>query len=208
MSINSELELVADPIRLRLLRALGDQRSCSLQELAVAAEVHVNTVRPHLRELETGGMVVRESVPAEGRGRPAARYRLAEGWRLPSSDFRGLAELLAAVIARLAPNEAPLQAVGRQWGRYLLGRPGAPDVAAAIPHALERLGFDARLDDGTVVLSGCPCPLVMPGRPSLVCHLATAALSGMLETTGSDLEVVATEHDPLARRCFARLGRL
>src|SRR5436305_13729645 len=44
----TRLEAVSDPIRLRLVRHLEHSGEASQQDLAEAAKVHVNTVRPHL----------------------------------------------------------------------------------------------------------------------------------------------------------------
>lgn len=206
MSTKSLLESIADPLRLRLLRALSERGGVSLQELAAAVEAHVNTIRPHVMDLEEAGMVARDSPSPEGRGRPRVRYRLADGWRLPTTDFHGLAELLSALVLRLGPPSDDLDALGRAWGRYLIGRPGDHDLATELARGMEQLGFHAHLDDAGVRLSGCPCPTVMPGRPDVLCRLATATIDGMLEAGGSELKVIDTRHDPERRRCTARLG--
>src|ERR671935_1541945 len=124
----SWLEALADPIRLRIVRRLARAGSASLPELAAAAGVHRNTVRPHLATLERAGMVVRGRSRPEGRGRPAVRYRLRDEWALPTADFRGLAALLAAALERAGADERQLRALGEDWGRWLVGRPGALDV--------------------------------------------------------------------------------
>jgi len=74
-----------------------------------------------------------------------------------------------------------LHCLWEDWGRY-------PSRAAralrsferALPAALERLGFDARLDGDELALSACPCRLVSPGQPELVCNLAIAVVEGVL----------------------------
>jgi hypothetical protein len=75
-----------------------------------------------------------------------------------------------------------------------------------LPAALERLGFDARLDGNELVLSACPCRLVSPDRPELVCNLAIAVTEGVLAGCGSSLHVSARTHDPERRRCAAVLA--
>lgn len=173
--------------------------------LADAASVHANTARQHLAQLESAAIVDRQPVPAAGRGRPATRYRLTKGWRLPISDFRGLAELLGALVLRMAPEPDQLQTLGRDWGRYLAGRPGAKDVVSEIPGVLQNLGFDARVADSEVILSACPCPLVAPSQPEVLCRLAVSVIEGMLAATGSVLRVVDGRHAPQRRLCAARL---
>jgi hypothetical protein len=72
---------------------------------------------------------------------------------------------------------------------------------------MEQLGFDATVEDLDVRLSACPCPLIMPGRPEVLCHLATAVIDGMLESAGSQVAVVDARHDPERRVCALRLRR-
>src|SRR4051795_308286 len=57
----SSLEALSDPVRLEVVRHLERCDDASLQELADAAGVHLNTVRPHVAALEEAGAVVRES---------------------------------------------------------------------------------------------------------------------------------------------------
>jgi predicted ArsR family transcriptional regulator len=203
----NRLEAVSDPVRLRIVRHLEKVGEAPLQELADAAGVHLNTVRAHIAELEADGALVRASMPPAGRGRPQIRYRLAPGWTLPSSDFRGLAEVLAAALARGGADAGQVRAVGEEWGRYLLGRPGHHDVERELPLALERLGFDARIEGGTLRLAGCPCPVVLPDRPELICELAIAVVDGVLAGAGSPLRAGRRAHDPKHRSCSARLVR-
>jgi predicted ArsR family transcriptional regulator len=208
MDANPPLEAIADRTRLDLLRALAGHEGAALAELAAAAGVHPNTARPRLRDLERAGMVERVAAPARGRGRPALHYRIAEGWRLPTADFLGLAELLGALVLRASVGDEQLDALGRDWGRFLAGRPGTAEVDRAVPASMARLGFDARVTGKRVVLSACPCPLVMPGRPQVLCRLATAAMSGVLEAAGSDLQPAEADHDPGRRVCTVRLRAL
>ena len=168
--------------------------------------MHVNTVRSHMGELELAGVVERESASPDGPGRPQVRYRLCSGWRLPSDDMRGLSELLAALVTRLEPARAEIEQFGSEWGRFLSGRPGG-DALAGLPRALERLGFDADVDvdDRTIHLRSCPCMLVSPEHPELICALATAAIEGILELSHRRLEISGAEHDPLLRSCKIHL---
>lgn len=198
------LDLIADPVRLAIVRHLSAHGAASLPELADAAGVHVNTARPHVVALQDAGLLVSERRVAARRGRPAVAYRLAAGWTLSATNFFGLAELLATALVRCQQDPKELRALGREWGRYLVGRPRAADVARELPRALERLGFDARVGEG-LVMSGCPCPLVAPERPEMVCALAVGVVDGVLAASGSGSRVVASTHDPERRRCALSL---
>jgi DNA-binding transcriptional ArsR family regulator len=203
----SRLEALADPIRLRVVRELAARPGMSLRELAEAAGVHANTARSHVAALEEAGAIEREPSTPSGRGRPRQGYRLAPDWSPPTADFRGLAELLAAAVLRGAPSPAELRAVGVEWGRYLQGRPGGHDVASDLPFALERLGFESRVDGSVLRLTSCPCTLVLPDRPQLVCELAAAVAEGVLAGSGSGLEIGERSHDPERRSCSLALVR-
>jgi predicted ArsR family transcriptional regulator len=200
------LDVVAHPIRARILGFLGQRGSASLHELAEAAGVHRNTVRPHIAALEDAGVLETESEAPRGRGRPRRRFRLGADWTSPTADFRGLAELLAAALAMADVDGDRLDGLGREWGRFLLGRPGGGRADHEIPRALARLGFSAEVRDGAVRLSACPCPLVSPPRPELVCRLAISALDGVLAGAGDGRRIADADHDPARRRCSARLA--
>jgi predicted ArsR family transcriptional regulator len=200
------LSLVADPVRLAVLERLAAPEGARLDELADAAGVHANTVRAHLGQLDRAGVLVREQTPTGARGRPRTRYRLAEEWRLPATDFRGLAELLATGLAKLAPSHKQLQSLGQDWGRWLAGRPGAKSAGELIRSALPPLGFHAEVDGDVVKLSRCPCSQVLPDQAELVCRLAAGVVDGVAAASTEALEVGSSVHDPIARRCELRLS--
>ncbi len=192
------LDAVAHPIRLRIVRHLTDAGPASLSELARAAGVHENTARTHVAALEDGGLVVSERRPLDRPGRPGINYRLVEN-ELPAPSQ--LAQLLGAALDRAGPRSDELRATGRDWGRYLVGRPEAHDVEAKIEEVLDQVGFRARMHDGAVELSGCPCASILPGNPELVCCLAEGVIEGVLEACGAPQRVGPSEHEPQKRSC-------
>jgi len=199
------LDALADPVRLRIVRHLAGHGSATLAELADAAGVHLNTIRGHVAALEGAEVLQGAQKAAAGPGRPAAEYRLVEGWALSSTDFLELAGLLAAALARTAPDPQALRATGADWGRYLAGRPGRRDLAAELPRALERLGFHATVTGDRVSITGCPCAVVSPDHPEIVCALATGLVEGILAAGGSPVRVAEHDNHPERRRCTVRL---
>ncbi len=197
-------ELIADPVRLAIVRKLADRGSAPLGEIADLAGVHVNTVRNHIGELEANGVVEREPATPDGPGRPQLRYRLRSGWHLPSSDLGGLSELLTAFVVRLDPTVDVVRDFARQWGRAQSGRLGG-DPVGALPRLLERLGFDAAVTEREVRLRSCPCSLVSPDHPELICRLVGAAIDGVVEASPRRQRVGAAEHDPVRRTCTIQL---
>jgi len=202
------LDAVADPVRLRIVRHLAEHGSGTLSELAEAAGVHINTIRSHVAALEEAAVLESEQQAASGPGRPATEYRLVDGWGLSSTDFLELAGLLAAALVREHPDRASLRATGVDWGRWLVGRPGRRDVAEQLPRALERLGFHATVEGDLVRISGCPCAVVSPDHPEVVCGLATGLVEGVLAASGSPLRVGEHDAHPEQRHCTLRLTRV
>jgi predicted ArsR family transcriptional regulator len=201
------LDVIADPLRLSVVRCLEERGRASLTQLAQAAEVHPNTLRPHVLELEAAGLLVseRRAMPSN-RGRPGLDYRLAPEWDRTSADFLGVAELLAAALMRAGLNADQLRAVGNEWGRYLLGRPGTYDIDSALPRVLGELGYEASVTGTQLRLAKCPCPTVAPNTPGLVCLLAEGVVEGALAAAGADRTASAFEHDPERRCCGAKLA--
>ena len=199
------LDLVGHPIRVAILRLLGRREKASLPELADALGLHRNTVRPHVAALEDAGALAATRDEPQGRGRPALRYRLRADWAPPTVDYRGLAELLAATVDVSRIDDERLDGVGREWGRYLLGRPLGGRADEHIPRALGRLGFSAEVRDDAIALSACPCPLVSPARPELICRLAAAAIDGVLTGASDGRRVGECATDHARRRCTLTL---
>ncbi len=199
------LDAVADPVRARLVRRLASRGPASLDELAAAAGVHPNTARAHLSALETEGFLERSPGPAGSPGRPRTLYALREAWTVPDDGFLAMAELLGAALGATKPDPRALRRLGARWGRRAVAdaRPG--EAHDELVRILARLGFDARVDGNRLHLTGCPCPLISPERPALVCKLVDAVVDGILDGSGSGLHAVRHEHDPVGRSCSAVL---
>ena len=193
----AQIDALANPVKLRLIRHLERSADASLQELARAAGVHLNTARQHVAELEGAGAIVRVGGTPAGRGRPALRYRVAPGWAPPTQNFRGLAQVLATTLAHDGATKDELRAAGVEWGRHFRGD---------LPLALEQLGFDACVHGNTVELADCPCPCMLSDQPELICELAIGVTDGVLAGSGSPLHVVKRTHDPERRSCSAELS--
>jgi predicted ArsR family transcriptional regulator len=199
--LKAALDAVGHPVRLRVLERLGNGATASAAELAEAAGAHENTIRVHVAALEDAGLIAAEPRPAAGPGRPGVQYRLTPAGERLDYDFMGLAELLAAAVGRAGMTGEELRQVGREWGRYLVGRPGQYELRDRAPEILRGLGYDADVSDDGVRLSGCPCPLIASDRPDLICQLVTGVVDGVLGAIGAPLRVGASEHDPVNRDC-------
>jgi predicted ArsR family transcriptional regulator len=199
------IKAVAHPVRLRVLQHLAGTDAASIPELAEQAGVHENTVRAHVSALEESGLLVSEPRAATGPGRPGVQYRLTPAGGRIDQEFMGMAELLAAVVTRSGVGAEQLHEIGKDWGRYLVGRPGSYPIDERIPDILSGLGFKAAVVDGEVRLNGCPCSLLAPDNPRLICELASGVLDGVLLACGADRTLGEEHHDPQARNCSIEL---
>jgi predicted ArsR family transcriptional regulator len=191
------VEAVADPIRLRIMRHLAACGPASVVELAQSTGVHANTVRTHAAALERVGLLDRHPAVPEGRGRPALLLRLRDDAPPPAVDPHGLAGVLATALGRPrgARALARLRSLAAAWGR---------DRAGELVDGMARLGFRARVQGDRVELAACPCPLVAPEHPEMICHVAQGAVNGILADSGR--RVQDADHDPRRRRCVLTLG--
>lgn len=196
------IDAVANPVRLRIVRHLSDSGPASLSELAHAAGVHENTARNHVVALEEGGLITSERRPLDRPGRPGINYRLVDTAAMAPSQ---LAQLLGAALDRAGPSHEELRETGRDWGRYLVGRPESHDITSKLPEVLEQIGFTGRVRDEAVELSGCPCAGILSSHPGLVCCLAEGVIDGALAASGSPKRVGAAQHDPQKRECRIEL---
>jgi predicted ArsR family transcriptional regulator len=195
-------DAIADPVRLGVVRYLGAHRSAPAREVAAGIGIHLNTARAHLAALERADVVERASESGGRPGRPVVRYRLRHGWAPNGEELLPMARLLSDAV-RGAGSEARLRRLGREWGLQWAAAPARGSAEESLTAALSRLAFRAKVSDGRLVVSACPCPLVSPGRPELICGLADAVCDGVLE--GSGLEAATRKHDPDARRCSTTL---
>jgi predicted ArsR family transcriptional regulator len=71
------LEVVADPVRLQILRKLSRAEDATISELASDSPASHQTLRRHLEALEAFGLIRAQAGVSDGEsGRPAARFSL------------------------------------------------------------------------------------------------------------------------------------
>ncbi|MFP5389191.1 MAG: helix-turn-helix domain-containing protein [Thermoleophilia bacterium] len=76
------LEVVADPVRLQILRKLSSVEEATISELADHSPASHQTLRRHLEALQAFGVIhAHAGVSEGGAGRPAARFSLAPSLR-------------------------------------------------------------------------------------------------------------------------------
>lgn len=84
-----------DPFDERILGALRDSRSRDCHQLLGEVGFSYNTLRLHLNTLVEKGLINKEKIPVEGRGRPKFIYSMSQGGSsLASGTFTGLTEVV------------------------------------------------------------------------------------------------------------------
>jgi DNA-binding transcriptional ArsR family regulator len=73
------LEVIADPVRLGILRSLSDVAEATTSDLATWGAASSQTLRRHLEDLVSVGVIQEHPARSDGEtpGRPAARFSLA-----------------------------------------------------------------------------------------------------------------------------------
>ncbi|HEX6968217.1 MAG TPA: helix-turn-helix domain-containing protein [Micromonosporaceae bacterium] len=171
-------------------------RGLTAAEVAQATGRHLTTVREHLEQLTSAGLLIRQRDHGGTPGRPAWRYRPAAG-QVETPSGGPYRELAAALVEHIVSTESDPWAAGvsagRAWGRRLVAdvqpvtaRPGQRLLAV-----LERLGFAPRVavanqDEPEVVhLHACPFLDLVGSSADLVCGMHLGVLRGALEAAGA-----------------------
>lgn len=173
----------------------------TVDDVAVALDLHPNTARKHLDGLVSRGLATSTTTAAEGRGRPARRYAPADRTEPDRrvSDYAGLAAALAGHMARSSADpRADALAAGAEWGRSLVGASPAGSAARArrtVVALLAELGFDPDSDAAATRVRLRRCPLLDTARayPDVVCSLHLGLVRGALEQVGGDPDGAALE---------------
>lgn len=221
------------PTRARVLALLQDAGE-PLTAVAVATRlgVHANSARFHLDGLEEAGLVVRHREERSSPGRPKVLYAAT-----PSSPdvadrrYRLLSEMLGEMLHQhLAEPGALAEKVGRSWaGDVPLrrertpaagadadtgARPGHSDEAdelATLVGTLGVIGFDSHVVDDAdglrVEIGHCPFLEVAEKHSDVVCPVHLGLMRGVLERTGSSVDVVDLQPFVEPGLCRAHLTR-
>ena len=206
--------------RSRVLAALQDAGGpLDVTEVAKLVGLHLNTARFHLDGLVEVGAADREVERREQPGRPRLLYGARPtGARAGARSYHLLAEILTSFVAAQVPQPARAAAsAGREWGRYLAGRPGPFErvtAAVATGHlvdALDGLGFapEARTAGGKrqILLHNCPFREVASKHQDVVCAIHLGLMQGMLAELDAPIDAERLEPFVEPNLCIARLVR-
>jgi predicted ArsR family transcriptional regulator len=182
--------------------------------------IHPNVARHHLDRLVAEGYLqVSDRPPSRpaGAGRPPRTFEATDAdvaVSYPARRHDLLAELLARVVERLAPDEAARVAeeIGREYGAELAGvlglssGQGFPEALAAVAQAMSGAGIEITADAAQhMLLRGhCPFGRTATDHPEVVCRLDLGIVRGLMEAAGRSAdELVITSRRHPGQSCIA-----
>lgn len=211
---HSKALLLASPVRRAIVDLLAESDGeeadgMTAAQLAELLELHVTTVRFHLDQLVTAGLLTTSDVKSSGVGRPRKLYRAAPGSLTSADDERArrmLTELLADSFGEsgLTPAEA-----GRRWSRRHIPVDPADVPADTAGRWLTKVGrmIDILADRGytpeviteegghsiRINLRRCPFIDLAHTNPAVVCGIHRGLIHGALEQLGEPEAQVGLE---------------
>lgn len=200
---------LGDPTRHRIFRYLVDSvEPVGVGELTDHLGLNHNAIRQHLTKLVRAGLVVQETAPAQGRGRPRLIFRVdpgaEQGWGSPNA-YQRLSLLLvdmlktgdtAVEVGRRSALELPVDAADRAH------------PIQALAQAMKVGGFDPVLTtDGEAadfVLRHCPFADAAIADPQTVCALHLGLAQGLADQLEGIVVDELEPHDPKQAGCRLR----
>ena len=208
-SLQAQARALGDPTRHRVFAFVAEAPGpVDVAGLTEQFGLDHNAIRQHLAKLVDAHLVVEDTAPSTGRGRPRLVYRLD-----PTAESRwgvaGPYERLSLWLAEMVrTGDAPVE-VGRR-----VGRRQSPDTEAGgdpltnLVEEMARHGFDptVRQRGGTadITLRCCPFESTALADPDTVCALHLGIAHGIAERTGGLRVDELIPKDP--RRAGCRLG--
>ena len=180
------------------------------EQAAAAVDLPLHRASFHLDRLVTEGLLDVEFRRLTGRtgpgaGRPSKLYRRSDqefAVSLPERRYELVGEILASAFSRAtggAELDRALDECAREEGVELgaaaAGLDGSLDALAEV---LAGQGYEARLEDETVVLANCPFDTLARKHTDLVCGLNRSFVQGVADGLGC---AATASLEPADERC-------
>lgn len=197
----SGIGALAEPIRRALYEYVVSQtEAVSREQAATAVDVPMHTAKFHLDKLVDEGLLETEFRRLSGRsgpgaGRPSKLYLRSErefAVSLPPRRYDLVGHILASAVERATREGGPLSETMRteafEEGRTL-GESAPPDTKDDLSRLSETLtdqGYEARVEQDTVLLANCPFDNLAKEHTALVCGLNQDYVQGVAEGLGAE----------------------
>jgi predicted ArsR family transcriptional regulator len=200
---------LGDPTRHDIFRHLLDVGNpVDVAELTTVFGLNHNAIRQHLHKLVNAELVLEQTGPSAGRGRPKLYYSVS-----PGAESRwgatGPYERLSLLLAEIArTGDSPVE-VGRRAGRRRrLGSGNVSDPIGDLVEQMARQGFEPmvahRGDVAEVTLRTCPFATTALAEPDIVCGLHLGMAYGIAEAVGGLAIDELIPKDPRRAHCRLR----
>jgi predicted ArsR family transcriptional regulator len=207
---------LAGDSRLALLDVL-EQAGGPLDAVEAGRRVglHRNTARVHLDQLVEVGLVEKHNEQRSLPGRPRVLYSKAEGALegatpnedIDDIDYRELARVLAAQLARSADAGQQAELAGRRWAAAVdkadvpSGSVTSEIAIEAVTEIMDDLGFRPVADDRRILLRRCPFADLAKEQRQVICGVHLGILKQTFESLDSPVAVdrldSLVQEDPL-----------
>ena len=186
-TLQQQARALGDPTRHEIFRYIADASfPVDVVELTDHFGLNHNAIRQHLAKLVDAGLVVEDTAPSSGRGRPRLVYVLDPGaesrWGV-TGPYERLSRWLAEMVRT---GDTPVE-VGRRAGHAVThGRDDDP--VAVLVDQMARQGFEPlarrRGAEIAITLRSCPFESTALAEPDTVCELHLGMAQGIAEAVG------------------------
>lgn len=168
----------------------------TVADLAGRLDVHLNTVRFHLRVLEADGQVVRARTRPSAPGRPELTFRIPPTTASGPQRADLLAHVLLDHLGAAEDSRTRAIAAGRHWGRAEARRAvenGEMPMEGLVA-MLEVAGFaPAQSSSECLDLHHCPLQEFLGESQRLACAVHEGMMAGYLDEAKSSMAVASLE---------------
>jgi predicted ArsR family transcriptional regulator len=186
-TLQQQARALGDPTRHDIFRYVADASfPVDVAELTDHFGLNHNAIRQHLAKLVDAELVVEDTAPSSGRGRPRLVYVLDPGaesrWGV-TGPYERLSLWLAEIVRT---GDTPVE-VGRRAGHAGRHGPGDDPVGALVDE-MARHGFDPvarrRGTEVAITLRTCPFESTALAEPGTVCELHLGMAQGIADAVG------------------------
>lgn len=206
----SGIGALAEPIRRSLYDYVTAQPApVGREEAAQAVGIALHTAKFHLDKLVDEGLLEMEFKRLSGRtgpgaGRPAKLYRRSQrefSVSLPPRRYDLVGDILATAVESAAIDGATLERA-IEAAAAAKGQTVGASATSTATEDLDRLaetlsgqGYEARVEQSTVVLANCPFHALAQEHTALVCAMNQSYIQGVARGLGAEGLVACLEPD-------------
>lgn len=211
-NLQRQARALGDPTRYEVFRYVADADvPVGVAELTDHLGLNHNAIRQHLSKLVEAGLLIEQTAPHEGRGRPRLVYVVD-----PTTESRwgviGPYERLSVWLAEVIRTGESPREVGRRIGASEQTAVESGHAVDTIVDQMRRQGFDPDVvsadagDSGVEIsLRSCPFETAAVADPTTVCELHAGIVEAVVESMdGVELDGFVTV-DPRKAGCRLRL---